>query len=53
MSVCECKRVHAHADACKEEGQRQRGSERILSGLCAVSAEPVAGLDLVNHEIMT
>ena len=35
------------------EGQRERRRERIPSGLCTVSAEPVAGLELANREIMT
>ena len=35
------------------EGQRERGRERIPSRLCAVSAEPDAGLDLTTCEIMT
>ena len=35
-----------------EEGQRERERE-IPSRLPTVSTEPVAGLDLVNHEIMT
>ena len=32
---------------------RQREIERIPSRLHAVSTEPDAGLELVNHEIMT
>ena len=36
-----------------EEGQRERGRERIPGRLCAVSAEPNAGLELMNCEIMT
>ena len=32
---------------------RERGRERILSRLCAVSVESDAGLNLMNHEIMT
>ena len=35
------------------EGQRARKRERIPSRLLAVSAEPDAGLELMNHEIMT
>ena len=37
------------------EGQRERerGRERIPSRLHTVSAEAEAGLDLMNHEIMT
>ena len=34
-------------------GEEQKDRERILSRLCAVSAEPDAGLDLTNREIMT
>ena len=30
-----------------------RGAERILSRLCAVSAERDVGPELMNHEIMT
>ena len=37
----------------KQGSGRERGRERILSRLCAVSAESDAGLDLMNHEIMT
>ena len=33
-------------------GGTERG-ERIPSRLCVVSAEPDAGLDLTNHEIVT
>ena len=35
------------------EGQREREKERIPSRLRAVSAEPNAGLEPVNCEIMT
>ena len=42
--VCVC----AHAQA----GEGQRNRERIPSKLHAVNAEPDAGLDLKNHEIM-
>ena len=35
------------------EGQRERERERIPSRLCSVSAEPDAGLELTNREIMT
>ena len=35
------------------EGQRERGRERILSRLCAVSAELDVRLELMNREIMT
>ena len=34
-------------------GGSERGRERILSRLCAVNTEPSAGLELMNHEIMT
>ena len=34
-------------------GRAERGRERILSRLCAVSAEPDVGFDLMNHEILT
>ena len=33
--------------------QRERGRERILTRLCAVRAEPDAGLKLTNCEMMT
>ena len=33
------------------EGQREKGRERILSRLWAVSTEPDTGLTLTNHEI--
>ena len=36
-----------------EQRGRDRGRERILSRPCTVSAEPDAGLDLENREIMT
>ena len=36
-----------------EEGQRERGSERIPSRLRAVRTESDAGLELTNREIMT
>ena len=36
-----------------EEGQRERGRQRIPSRLHTVSAEPDAGLDPVNREVMT
>ena len=32
------------------KGQTERGTETIPSGLCAVSAEPDAGLDPMNRE---
>ena len=32
---------------------REQERERIPRSLCAVSAEPDAGRDLTNHEIMT
>ena len=32
---------------------RERGSKRIPTKLHAVSAEPDAGLELGNHEILT
>ena len=35
------------------EGQRERGRERIPSRLSAVSAEPDAGLELTDREIVT
>ena len=35
------------------EGGAERGRERIPSRLCAVSAEPDAGLAPMNHEIVT
>ena len=35
------------------EGQKETETERIPSRLCAVSAEPNAGLEPTNHEIMT
>ena len=33
-----------------EEGQRERGRERIPSRFCIVSTEPDAGLDPTNQE---
>ena len=35
------------------EGQRERERERISSRLCIVSTEPNAGLESMNHVIMT
>ena len=35
------------------ERERQRERERTPSRLCPVSAEPSAGLDLMNCEILT
>ena len=35
------------------EGQRERGSERIPSRLCAISREPDVGLELTNREFVT
>ena len=32
---------------------RERGKERLPSRLCTVSAEPDAGLELTNHEIVS
>ena len=37
----------------ERERERERGNERILSRLCAVSAQPSVGLDLMNCEIVT
>ena len=37
----------------ERKGQRERGGERIPSRLHTVSTEPKAGLELMNHEIMT
>ena len=34
-------------------GGAERGRERVSSRICAVSAEPDAGLDLTNRETMT
>ena len=37
-----------------EQGRgRERGTERILSRLCTVSADPDVGLDPRDHEIVT
>ena len=36
-----------------EQREREGERERIPSGLHSVSAEPNAGLELMNHEIMT
>ena len=35
------------------EKERERERERLLSRLHIVSAQPYAGLDLMNREIMT
>ena len=35
------------------ERGRERGGQRIWSGLCADSSEPDSGLELTNYEIMT
>ena len=35
------------------ERKKERESESVTSRLCFVSAEPNAGLELVNREIMT
>ena len=41
-------------DSEREQGRgRERGRERIPSRLCIISAEPDAGLELMNCEIMT
>ena len=37
----------------ERERKRERERERIPSRLCTVSAEPDAGLNLTNREIMT
>ena len=34
-------------------GEREREGGRIPSRLCAISAEPVVGLEPMNYEIMT
>ena len=34
-------------------GQREKERERIPSRLCAISAEPDAGLELTNREVIT
>ena len=36
----------------EREGETERDTERILSRLCSVSAEPYLGLKLMNHEIV-
>ena len=38
---------------CEQGRGRERRRERIPSRLCTVSMEPDAGLELMNHEIMT
>ena len=35
------------------EGKRERGEQRIRSGLCADSGQPYGGLELTNWEIVT
>ena len=47
VCVCVCVCVHAR------RGGAERGRERIPSSLHAVRAEPDAGLDPTNREIMT
>ena len=37
----------------KRERERERERQRLLSRLHVVSAQPYAGLDLMNREIMT
>ena len=44
--------MHAYTWGRDRERDRERG-ERIPSRLCTLSAEPEAGLDLINYEIMT
>ena len=39
--------------ACVGQGQRERGRRRTRGGLRAVRAEPDAGLELTNREIVT
>ena len=41
------------ARASMGEGQREGGRERVPSRLCAVSADPNTGLDLIKCEIIT
>ena len=41
------------AEEGQRERERERGRERILSRFHAISAEPEAGLEHTNHEIMT
>ena len=50
LSVIYFEREYAHAS--RERAQREGERESIPSKLCAVSAEPNAGLDLMNCEIM-
>ena len=45
--------AHTHTHGCKWERSRERERERSPSRLCAVSAEPSEGLELMNHEIVT
>ena len=49
MRERERERERAHAS----RGGAEREGERIPSRFHAVSAEPNAGLDLTNHEIVT
>ena len=52
--VQHCKGIYSEKESKQEQGRgRDRGRERIPSRLHAVSAEPDAGLELTNHEIMT
>ena len=43
--------MHAHVGRAERERENER--ERIPGRLCAVSAEPNVGLDLMNREFMT
>ena len=45
--------MHAHVGRAERERERENERERIPGRLCAVSAEPNVGLDLMNHEFMT
>ena len=46
-------RVREREKAGVGQRERERGSERVPNRLCPVSAEPSAGLELMNQEIMT
>ena len=46
-------KAREHAWGRGNETERERGRQRIQSGLCADSREPNAGPELTNREIIT